>query len=448
MRIIGNRPGRAIISFFLFTIFAGSLLLALPISSARQPIAYIDALFTSTSAVCVTGLIVLDTPVDFSLFGQIVILLLIQLGGLGILTLGTLILFKLVPTPSLQFQMDISKSVASHRTIKSGSLFKTVLFTTLLFEGFGALLLFFGFLKYYSPGRAAYHAIFHSVSAFCNAGFLTFSTSLESFKADIYIISVFALLIICGGIGFVVIHEIWLRIRYRNVRFSLHARICILVTFILLILGTFIFIMVEDQNAYKALDFPVNVFNALFQSVTARTAGFNTVGQESLNEISLLVTMILMFIGACPGSTGGGIKTTTMAVLIIQGWNRIRGRAHARIFNRTLGVDSINRSVTIAMSSIFVIVLMFALLMFAEEKPLPHVLTHGWFIDTAFESISAFGTVGLSLGITETLHTFGKLLTIILMFVGRVGLLTVVYALSRPLDKAELIYVKEDVMVG
>lgn len=448
MEFVVGTPGRKTIGYFLLTILIGSALLALPFASTTEPIPYVDALFTATSAVCVTGLIVKDTGHDFTLAGQIIILILIQLGGLGIMTFATILLAAAGAHLSFQDRLGLSQNLGQfggHTTIR---LIRAVLVTTLLVEGVGAVLMFFVFRRDYPASTAAFYALFHSVSAFCNAGFSTFSTSLEKYRSDYFLIFVFSFLIIAGGLGFAVITEVVDKIRRRSTILSLHTKLCLAATLLLLIGGTVLFVLAELENP-ETLKTPIGgVVNCFFQAVTSRTAGFNTIPQQSFTEVSLLLTMILMFIGACPGSTAGGIKATTLAVIVLLVINRFRGRQSVAVFRRSISSDSIVRALTVALLSVLVIIFVFGLLMFAEERPVAHRLTHGWFVDNLFETVSAFGTVGLSLGRTGDLSVMGKLVIIVTMFVGRVGLLTLAFSLARPPQLGEVSYLDETVMVG
>jgi len=449
MELIGQKPERRVVVYFLAAILIGAILLMLPVSSADRSISFIDALFTSTSAVCVTGLTVLDTGRDFSPFGQIVILTLIQLGGIGIMTLATALLMTIVPRLSFQDRLALTQTLGGTRRIKPKAVLKAVLLTTFSVEFLGAAALFFRFYGDFSFGRAVYYSIFHSISAFCNAGFSTFSDSLENYRNDIPTMIIFSMLIILGGLGFVVIRELIVKAKNRKLKLSLHSKLCLSFTASLLIIGAGAIFLAERGNEYyESMGLTGEIVNAFFQSVTSRTAGFNTISQSNLTEVSLLITMILMFIGACPGSTAGGVKTTTVGIVMIMAYNRFMGRSSVTAFRKSISTDSINRALTIMLVAILVIVLMFVLFMFVEEKPVPHRLTHGWFIDGAFEVVSALGTVGLSLGTTGHLHGPGKMIIILLMFIGRVGLLTLAFTLSRRPKQGEIVYLDEQVMVG
>lgn len=448
MELIGSRPERKLVAYFLVAIIVGTILLALPVSHGDREIGLLDALFTSTSAVCVTGLIVVDTGTAYSLFGQIVIMILIQLGGLGIMTFATGLLMSVLPRLSFQDNLVLTQTFSASKMFKAKSLVRAVLTTALLVELIGAVLLFVLFLDRFPVSEAAYYAVFHSISAFCNAGFSTFSNSLESFQGNVGVMLVFSFLIIVGGLGFAVVSEVVVTARQKRWRLSLHSKICLSATAVLLALGTAAFIFAERQNVFAHMSMGKALLNAFFQSVTSRTAGFNSIPQANLTEVSILVTMLLMFIGACPGSTGGGIKASTAAIVMLLAWNRLLGRTSVTAFRRSISQDSIVRATTLVLVSTVFIAGLFVLMMFAEEKPVPHLLSHGWFVDSLFEIVSAFGTVGLSLGATGHLAGFGKVITIILMFTGRVGVLTLMYSLSRRPRGGQLVYPDEQVMVG
>jgi len=314
MELFGKNPAKQIMLSFVSAIIMGSIILTLPISATGTRIGFIDALFTSTSAICVTGLTVVDMGKDYSLFGQIIIMFLIQLGGLGVMTFTTGLFLSLGTRISFGERLGLSQSLGGSGQVMAKSLIKAVVFITFVIEAIGALLLFFEFNHRLPPGKALFASIFHSVSAFCNAGFSIFSDNLESYSHNIPVILIIGFLIIFGGLGFLLIREILNKLRSRKSRFSLHAKLGLTGTVILIILGTAIFYLMEYKKAFVGLETSVALANAFFQSVTPRTAGFDTIPQPALTEISLMVTMILMFIGVCPGSTGGGIKITSMSV--------------------------------------------------------------------------------------------------------------------------------------
>ena len=448
MELFGANPGRRAIVYFLSIIAVGSLLLVLPVSANNRTISYIDALFTSTSAVCVTGLVALDTSSDFSTFGQVIILILIQLGGLGIMAFATILI--MMPGTRLSFldRLGLSETYGTGSAKFARYILKAIILTTLTVELIGFLVLFVRFRTEFPSNQAAFHAVFHSISAFCNAGFSTFPDNLQGRGQDLIVVLTIAGLIVCGGLGFVVIGELAERTRFKKSRLSLHTKLCLTVTGILLLSGTVAFIITEWDNVFKTMGFGYTVVNAFFQSVTARTAGFDTFSQRSMTEVSILVTIVLMFIGVCPGSTGGGIKTTTAAVISLLIYHRFRGRRSMSAFKRAISPDSVVRALTVALLAVVVISVMFALLLFLQERAMPHEQSRGWFVDNLFEVVSAFGTVGLSLGLTPKLSVLGKLTIILTMIIGRVGLLTLAFALARPPQRGEVVYPDESVMVG
>ena len=448
MEFFGVNPGRRIAAYFAAAIIVGALILTLPLSGSHGSVGFINALFTSTSAVCVTGLTVVDTGKDFSLFGQIVILILIQLGGLGIMTFATILFAALGSKMSFGHRLGLTQSFLAEISVKPTSLLKAIFATTLIVEFIGAVALFLIFRTKFTLGHAIFNSIFHAVSAFCNAGLSTFSNSLESYRANIPIIIIFAVLIILGGLGFAVIRELTDKFKDRNSRLSLHSKLCLTGTGLLILIGTLAIFIAEYQGSTAGMGFTRGLFNSFFQSVTSRTAGFNTIPQTELTEVSIMTTMILMFIGACPGSTGGGIKVTTLMVILILVYNRFIGRSSVTAFKRTISNETIVRSLTVFILAAMVIIVSLGLLMFAEEKPLAHRIVHGWLGETMFETISAFGTVGLSLGMTSRLEELGKIIIILTMFTGRVGLLTLAYALARPPKQGEIVYAEESVMTG
>ena len=448
MKLLGTRPERRVVLAFAGAILVGTILLALPVSSSGARLSLVDALFTATSAICVTGLVVVDTATAFSRFGQVVLLLLIQVGGLGMMTLATALLLSLASRLSFRHAVLVTASLAADQRVRPRSLVRAVVATALVFEGVGTVLLFLRFRTTSPPGTALFDAVFHAVSAFCNAGFSTWSDSLVRYAGDVYVLSVVAALVISGGLGFVVIREIAVGLHTRHWRLSLHTKICLGATAVLLVFGAVGFLLAESSNLLADQDPLLAGANAVFQSVTVRTAGFNALDQARLTETSVALTILLMFIGACPGSTAGGIKTTTFAILVLAALGRLAGRRSLSVFRRSVSLDSQQKASTVVLLALGVLGLLFTVLMFVEERPIPHLESQGLFVESLFEAVSAFATVGLSLGATATLQTGGKFVIMILMFVGRVGLLTLAFSLSRGLRAGQLVYPDEDVMVG
>ncbi len=321
---------------------------------------------------------------------------------------------------------------------------------TFLLETAGAFLMFFCFLPGRDPAEALYMAVFHSISAFCNAGFSLFRDSFTDFRANWLFSGVACFLIVSGGIGFLVIRELKVHfpIRYRGwLRFSLHSKVVIAATTILLGSGTLLVLFLEWGNTLSALPFQERFLASFFQSVTARTAGFNTLPIAEMANATLFVFILLMFIGASPGSCGGGIKTTTLSTLLALGYSRFMGRERPQMFRRTIRGTSVAKAAGLVMLAVLVIVVGTLLLLMTELGELPHMASRGKFLELLFEVVSAFGTVGLSMGATPLLTTAGKLIIVMVMFLGRVGPLAVAMALSHK-KSAYYHYAEEGIMIG
>ncbi|HUP19595.1 MAG TPA: TrkH family potassium uptake protein [Gemmatimonadota bacterium] len=425
----------------------GTAALSLPAAAGEgTDIRWIDALFTATSAVCVTGLITLDTASAWSPLGQGIILALIQLGGLGILTFSTF--FLVLFGRRLTFgQRDIVTRAHGHlmRIDVRGLTLRIVVYT-LTIEAIGALFLSARFAREENLGTAVWRGTFHAVSAFCNAGFSLFSTGLEVYSGSWVVNLTVVALILLGGIGFVVITDVeeWLRGRKA---LSLHSRVVLAASGVLVVVGMIGFAAFEAENALRGRPLGEMFLVTLFQAVTPRTAGFNTVPYGELTNATLMLTMILMFIGGSPGSTAGGIKTPTAAIL----WGllaaRARGFRQAHLFRRAIPERVVGEAVSIVLLSIGVVMLATFALQFTELHHLAPREVRGRFLELNFEAVSAFGTVGLSTGVTSALQEPSKLVIIVLMFVGRLGPLAVAVAIGRR-RRREYEYAEEGVLVG
>ncbi|MCE5249079.1 TrkH family potassium uptake protein [bacterium] len=443
-RIRLNPASVLLLSFFL-VIVIGVLLLMLPAATVdKKGTGFIDAVFTSTSATCVTGLIVQDTGSYFSSFGQVVILILIQVGGLGIMTLSTLFAMILGRRLGLKQEEHMRGILDLSGPAQMYKLIVQIIRITVFFELMGA---FFLFLKWYpvmGSHHALKHAVFHSISAFCNAGFSLNSTSLVGYVSDISVNCVVVMLILFGGFGFMVIDDLIKNIRNYNPlslkwsRLNTHTKIVLTTSAVLLVVGTLSVFFFEFDNAMLDLSTGNKLLAAFFQSTTLRTAGFNTIDIGTLRDVTLFISIMLMFIGASPSSTGGGIKTTTFAVLILTVRAMLTSRDKVEIFSRTIPQQTVYKSIAIMLfSSTFVIGV--TVLLLATQQ--------GEFIDVLFEAVSAIGTVGLSTGVTGHLDTVGKLLITLLMYVGRVGPLTMALALGE-VKKVNIEYPTTRVAVG
>lgn len=414
-----NHPARILISTFLGLCLFGTLLLQLPWASVKGNIALVDAAFTAVSAVCVTGLTVLDTPNDFTLLGQWFILLLIQLGGFGIMTISTVALHVMGKRLSLRQERLLTTLTETSHSDLIGSLMLIVRFT-LLTELIGALFLTGCFLSVGdSLLSAMWRGVFTSISAFCNAGFALQSNNLVSYQSSPLVLHIVAALIIFGGLApaTCLVFPAWLRGR----AIPLAPRIALTTTAVLLLAGTVCFLVFEWNNALSALSFMDKFHNAWFQSVTLRTAGFNSVDISGVLAPTFLVMLSFMFVGGSPGGTAGGVKTTTIGVLAMTFWASITGHNEVIARNRRIPQSTINRAITVVGSGVLVWFSAVLALQITQQLPAR---------DLAFEVTSALGTVGLSLGATPYLDGIGKIIIILTMFVGRIGPMTLFTLLS------------------
>ncbi len=446
-------PSQTLVFSYALAILIGAALLATPYAANGDPLSFLDALFTATSAQCVTGLIVVDTGTRLSLFGQGVVLLLIQIGGVGIMTFSVYLFIYLRVGVSVHGRWIIHETLM-HRSVSSWKdLLRGIFFMTLLIEAAGALLLSFSFVPKLGFWPGLYSAIFHSVSAFCNAGFSLFPDSLVGFRNDPLVNSTVILLIIAGGIGFLVIREL-LQIgidrlvkKKRQTKLSLHTKIVLVTTLFLIIYGTVAIGLLERHNALAGMSMMEGVWTALFQSVTARTAGFNTIDLNLFTAPTLFLIIFLMFIGASPGSAGGGVKTTSLALFFAIFYSRLKGSRHTSIFRRTIPEELITKALALVILAIILISLALFGLLIVQSTDLDHENKRE-FLSYLFETFSAFGTVGLSIGATAKLNIMGKSIIILLMFVGRVGLLTMAFALAGRTRSHAAHYAEENIMIG
>lgn len=445
------KPAQLIILSFSGVILLGSTLLSLPLATTGQPIPWIDALFTVTSATCVTGLTVVDTGAYFSGFGQVLILIFIQLGGLGITTLSAMIFYLFTESLPLRDREVVLRTLAGTRAVTPslGQLLRAVLVLTLAIESVGALLLTLRFAFDYPLPRAAYLGLFHAVSAFCNAGFGLFSDNLVGYQGDWAVNFTIMALVVLGGLGFSVLLEL-LRIAQGQqawARLSLHSKVVLFTTAFLIPLGALVIYGMEHGNILRGMSASTQFLVSLFQSISLRTAGFNTVDIGHLTDPTLFFMIMLMFIGGASGSCAGGIKVNTFALLVALTWSRLHGRNDVEIFERRISPWAIPRVITLVILSVCFVTFMVLLLSLAEQGMLSHQQSRGAFMEVVFEAFSAFGTVGYSTGLTPHLSTPGKGLIILLMFVGRVGPLTL-GALFTERKKRPLRYPEENVLVG
>lgn len=428
---------------FAVVIFCGSLLLMLPTATADgRGTSWINALFTATSAVCVTGLTVVDTGSYFTLFGQVVIAVLIQVGGLGFMTMS--VLFALAVGKRIMLKERLIMQEALNQVNVQGIVRVTKFLAGFAFvvELAGAAILAVRWAPLLGPGKAFYFGLFHAISAYCNAGFALFSDNLASYVSDPAVNLVITTLIIVGGIGVRVLVDISNCITYRRIRLSLHSKMALSITGLLILVGTAAVFLFElpNQATIGKLSWGGKILSSYFQSVTARTAGFNTLPIGDLNQITLFVLIMLMFIGASPGSTGGGIKTTTFGTILALTRSIIKGKSEVEVFHRTIPTETIAKSLTILIMSLGIVLTGTAFLLWSEPFSLMQVL---------FEEVSAFGTVGLSTGITPDLSAQAKIVVVLTMFLGRVGPLTLAFALTERLrKKSQVKFPEERITVG
>ena len=442
-------PGLLFIISYVFVISIGTILLKMPWATTVDDILWEDALFTATSAMCVTGLVVVDTGTFFSIYGQLVILGLIQIGGLGIMTFAALVFLSTGARISIRQHAFIRETYAPEHVKDIKHLVKFIFFFTIITEVIGAFLLSASWQASFSFGENVYYSFFHSISAFCNAGFSLFPDSFMQFYNHIALNLTVTSLIILGGLGFPVIQEIRSAIKsgMRN-RFSLHTKLVLTVSLILIILGAVFFWAIEHDSYMAGMAIRDQFLVSYFQSVTARTAGFNTVDFNLLSNATLMFFIILMFIGGSPGSCAGGIKTTSIAALFVVMWNRLNGRETYNIAKATLPRETVSRAITIFIVSITFIIVIVSLLLITQLGDISHPQSRGMFLEYLFETVSAFGTVGLSMGPTAKMDAAGKISIIAAMFVGRVGILSLVYLMTQRRSAARYRFAEENILIG
>ncbi len=456
-------PALFLWSFILLIALGTAGLMLVPGLQAGPALGFVDAVFTITSAVCVTGLVVVDTATHFTAAGQAWLLLFIQLGGIGLITLTSLLIGVLGRRLSLRSEMLGMVPTRREDRPEVWELALAVTKFSLVVEGIGALLLFVSWLPRFPAGDAAWHAVFHSISAYCNAGFSTFSDSLIGLRDSSLTLVVVSLLVIIGGLGYLTFEELlrWgqtSRARRSGARIvmsgphrlSSHSWAVLVTTAVLLVIGWILFAVFEWSDTLAGLSVFDKVWNAWFLSATPRTAGFNSVDYTLVGNSSSALTMMLMFIGGSPGSTAGGIKTTTIAVLLALGLSRMRGRRYVSLQGRAIPPGTIERTVGIVLLAMLVLVASFFAVSAIEGAGLDARASRDQFLPVMFETVSAFATVGLSMNLTPTLEEPSKLIIAGLMFMGRVGLIAFFSAvvLRRSHPPAFLRPAQEDLIVG
>ncbi|WP_297713656.1 TrkH family potassium uptake protein [Clostridium sp.] len=428
---------------FILVILVGALILTLPISTTSGESAnFLDALFTATSAVCVTGLIVVDTGTYWNMFGQTVIMILIEIGGLGFMSFTTLIAIILGKKITLRERLILQDAMNTFNIQGLVKMVKYVLVFTVSVQFFGALLFSTQFVPEYGLGKGLFYSIFHSISAFCNAGFdiLGNFSSLTSYNSNAVVILVASALIIIGGLGFTVWSELYSSKSLKKV--SLHSKMVILMTTVLVLGGTVLMFLFENNNVNTIanMSFMDKVMNSFFASVTPRTAGFNSISTDGMTTAGQFLTIILMFIGGSPGSTAGGIKTTTIGILIVTIICVIQGREDSEVFKRRFSKDLVYKAFTLIFIGISLVIVVTMLLSYTEKG--------ASFISLFYETVSAFGTAGLTLGLTSELSSVGKVLIMFMMYLGRVGPLTVVLSITRKKINSGIKYPEGKILIG
>ena len=444
-------PAQLVLGSFAAAIAIGTALLMLPAMAApgTPPVGFVDALFTATSAVCVTGLASVDTATRWSGLGQATILLLIQLGGLGIMTCSTFLVLLVRGRISVRGRMTLQDTLGGASAADLRRLVATVFVSTFVIEAIGAAALAARFALEMPPGRAVWFGLFHAVAAFNQAGFSLFPDSLARYVGDPVVNVVVTALVILGGLGFLVIGEFWHR---RGAGpgakgLSLHTKVVLATSGVLVVVGALGFALLEWRHALAGLPWPDALLASWFQAVTPRSAGLSTVDYTRLSNPTLLFTVVLMFIGAAPGSTGGGVKVTTAAIL----WGIVRsqlaGEERVHLFRHAVPRETVGRAVTLAAAAALAVVVATLALQVTEAHGQVSDASRGLFLELLFEAVSAFGTVGLSTGVTPRLSDAGKIVIVAMMYLGRVGPLTLTLGLSRP-TRGRIQYPEEPVVVG
>lgn len=444
MKKIKLSPYILILLSFAIMMFLGALLLCLPLAQISGKSGnFLENLFTATSALCVTGLVVNDISITYTIFGKIVILILIQLGGLGVLTVSSMVILSISRKMGYYTKKIVSEDINYNILTEIPRYLKNVSIVVFGIEFVGAVLLFFEFSKKLPFIQAVGYSIFHSVSAFCNAGFALFSNNMENYTGNILINFVITSLIILGGLGFAAILDVYNVIKKTRRKLSTSTHLAIVMTIFLICFGAVMTFMLEYSNkgTIGSLNLHDKLLSSYFQSVTLRTAGFQTVDLATLTTPTIIIYLFLMFIGASPGSTGGGLKTTTLGILLLGVMNAITGREDIEYRRRRLSWQTFNKACAILMLSLFYLFVMIIIMSIFDSSK--------GFLPLLFELISAFGTVGLSMGVTAKLSIISKLIIILTMYIGRVGPLTIMYALSKKkYREGKYKYPEETILIG
>ncbi|WP_294394802.1 TrkH family potassium uptake protein [uncultured Clostridium sp.] len=428
---------------FLIIILLGGVILSLPISSKNGTYtSLVDSIFTATSAVCVTGLITVDTGTHWNTFGHSVIMVLIELGGLGFMSITTFIAILLGKKITLRDRLIIQEAMNALDIQGLVKMMKYIVILTFAVQSIGAVLLSFIFIPQFGIGKGIFYSIFHSISAFCNAGFDLFGNfrSLTGYYNNYYLIIIISMLIVIGGLGFSVLSDL---LNFKHIRkFSIHTKLVLYVTASLIALGALLIFCVEYKNeaTLGSLNFGEKVLNSVFASITPRTAGFNSISTGDMTMSGKLVTIILMFIGGSPGSTAGGLKTTTFAVLILTVVSVLNGRDDTEVFGRRFSKESVYKAFTLFVLAMAIVLGVTMILSVAEPEQ--------QFIDLLYEASSAIGTAGITTGVTQQIGTLSKFVIMLAMYFGRLGPITVFLALMKKNKKAGIRYPEAKILIG
>ncbi|MBS4537991.1 TrkH family potassium uptake protein [Clostridium sp. D2Q-11] len=446
MNELKSNPAQVLVLGFAALIFIGATLLNLPMASASgRSIGFIDALFTSASAVCVTGLVVVNTAAHWTIFGKIVILVLIQIGGLGFMTMATLVSLLIGKKITLKDRLIMQEELNQFTLSGLVKLTRYIIISTFVIEAIGAVFLAFKFIPEYGTLQGIWYSIFHAISAYCNAGFDIIGNSMESFVTSPIVNFTISILVILGGLGYSVYIDMTENRKFK--KFLLHTKVVLVMSIGLLVLGFLVFLIVEYNNPQTIgnLSFGSKLIASFFQSVVPRTAGFNSVSMAGTTNATAFLIIILMFIGGSPGSTAGGIKTTTMGVILLAVVAVVRGETDVEIFGRRIPNEIIFRALAVLGIGLLIVIIVTMTLSLTENN-----LEDYSFLDITFETVSAFGTVGLSRGLTPYLSDIGRIIITITMFIGRLGPLTMAFAFAkkRREKKGLYRYPEERITVG
>lgn len=437
------------ILFFCMLILVGSILLHMDFCLNKIPISWIDAIFTATSASCVTGLVVVDTGTFFSKIGQIVILCLIQIGGLGIMTITSLIHYLWSKRISLVDRIAVGQGLLHDPTFSLGNFLIKLVLMVFFIEGMGTLFLYI----HASDKMSFFCALFHCISAFCNAGFSLYADSLTKFRGDVVVNLIIMALIVSGGLGFSVLQELFVYVKHKiqnkKTNLSWHTHVVLSTTFFLIFGGALAIFLAEYAGNNLPNSLKDSILLSLFQSVTCRTAGFNTTNIAYMTNVSLFVMLMLMFIGGAPGSCAGGIKVTTFRVI----WSYAKAQVFIKGKQAVIGKfavkkEDLNKAMVLFIFSAGLIILGVMLLNITEGGDIPHIYTRGLFLEILFEVVSAFGTVGLSTGLTPHLTYIGKCVIILLMFIGRLGPILFLTYIQNIQEEPRFSWPEENILIG